>query len=232
MLLHLTRGHRGDRALASIPTVRRMASGVRLVRPFLFGPWAPDREALARWRAGRGVPHREDATNADEGIPRNAWRARLAAGRPPLDAPTLEAVRAAAQRRLQARVARVAARFEAGLRPEGLGSFLGHEALRCPADDTPEAWWPEVLRLLGAALAAPRHLAPRRSGVASLVQLLERNRRASLELPADPTPVQLAVSPAGLHLPHEALSHRADPVARVLTALEHGGLHLGPGCSS
>ncbi len=224
LLLHLARGHRGDRALASIPAVRPLGGDARVLHPFLVGDPRPGRDALAAWREARGVPHVEDPTNADDRVPRNAMRRALAAGDAPLDAETLEGLRRRARRRLERRLLAVAARLAGGWRAEGRGSFVERAVLEPPEGDVAEAWIPELLRLLGAGLARPRRLAPRASVVAPLTRLLERGR-GELAVPAGAAPLRLRASRAGLHLPDEP-PRPGDPAARVLDALTRTSLHL------
>ena len=64
VLMHLARGA-GLRGLGGIPPVRG-----RIVRPLL----GVAREEVLRYLSERGVPYREDATNADDGCTRNRIR--------------------------------------------------------------------------------------------------------------------------------------------------------------
>lgn len=216
LLLRLLRGHRGDRALAGIPTLRTLDTqtpGVRLLRPFLFGQ-RPGRDALAGARRAAGLAHVEDESNRDVRVPRNAVRAFLADGDPELG-PRLEAVRRASRSRLQHNLRGATQALLDGLRAEGLGARVGREALPVGADDSERL--AETLRLLGACLQLPRRLDVR----ATLLQQL-RLRLASgggrLSLPATPRPLELLVSRQHVALPHDALAD-PEPVAAVLSAV-------------
>jgi hypothetical protein len=234
LLLHMRRGHRGDRALASIPTVRSLGEGTRLLRPFLFsspaagaphaGRASIGRDALAAYREQRGFPYREDPSNQDVSIPRNAIRMLLRSARPPLDPVTLERQRWAAKGRLERRIAVLVTCLEDAWRAEGGGCMVAREAWFPPAGDTAEAWLPELLRLLGAGLARPRVVAPRASVVGQLERLIQRGS-GTLSIPASPAPVELRASRVGLHLPGERLP-AGGPAATLLTALSRTSLHV------
>ena len=217
VLLRLLRGHHGPRALAGVPTLRALPGGVRLLRPFLFGPARPGRLELAALREAAGLRHVEDETNRDERVPRNAVRAALAAGGPELAA-RVAATRTAARVALGRQVAAAAASLMAGLRAEGLGARLERDALR-PDDDLAE-----TLRLLGECLRRPRRVDTRAAVLAELRERLARGT-GRLVVPAAPAPLELEIGAAQVHLPHDALA-QPDPVACVLAALARGPLFL------
>jgi hypothetical protein len=223
MLLHMLRGHRGDRALASIPTVRKLDADTRLLRPFLFAE-AAGRDALSACRVEAGLPFREDPTNRDCSIPRNAVRVILADAQPPLDAQTLDPLRLAARKRLETRLAKVASKLENAWHPEGAGCRVDGPAWDPPEGDSQEAWIPELLRLVGAGLSSPRVVAPRASVVGELVRLLER-RSGGLEVPAAPTPLRLRASSAGIHFLNERVPE-TDTASRILESLSQTSLYL------
>ncbi|MHC5211761.1 MAG: tRNA lysidine(34) synthetase TilS [Planctomycetota bacterium] len=220
VLLHLLRGHRGERALVGIPGVRRLGPECVLVRPFVRGP---GREALADWRMASGLPCSVDPTNADTRILRNAVRAWLATQDPAFLA-RVDRVREAARGALHARVLGAAAALERGLGVEGLGVRVEREALDPPDSATDlRAHRSELLRLLGACLARPRRVDPRGALLDALQTALDAGR-GQVRLPAWPTPLELHGSARAVHLPHEALDEL--PVsALVLRAVSAGSLH-------
>jgi tRNA(Ile)-lysidine synthase len=211
LVLRLRRGHREDRALAGIPALRPLAGDVLLLRPFLAGGRPPGRAQLTALREAAGLDHVEDESNADAAIPRNAvrrWLAREPAG-------TREALlhlRHAARLRLQ----RAAGALAVHLHAEGLGARLDAEALRAPADDAPEAWRAELLRLLAAALQRPRRLDPRTTVLRQLDERLARG--GAVSLPAEPSPLAALARHGALHFPDEPLAE-PDGAARALAAL-------------
>ncbi len=248
-VLRWLRGHRGDRALCGIPTVRPLGEQRHVLRPFLLGVRPPGRADLARLLRSSGLPHAEDASNADERIPRNLVRAALARGELPRRAALL-ALRGAARTRLAARLLRAAAALADGLRAEGLGASLSLDALAAspavggapPPDASvePAGGGPagsaslesrdglqdlaEVLRLLGGCLARARRVDPRASVLAAVRALVTRGS-GRLDLPASPAPVTLRGSRQALRLPDESL--RPGPgAARVLEALSRTSLYL------
>ena len=219
VLLHLTRGHRGLRALAGVPTLRPMAPGVLLLRPLLHGPAPPGRDALASFRRAAGLPCAEDETNADLAIPRNALRALLARRRAPLNRDTLARVRWSARWRLEAMVGRAARLLERDLVGCGHGSLLRRSAWEALRHEPGLA--AEALRLLGASLAAPRRLTIR----ASLLDRWRTQSRGSLLMPATPRPLRAELGNEGLGFPDEPLAP-GEPAARTLAALAATPLHL------
>ncbi|MHC4845551.1 MAG: tRNA lysidine(34) synthetase TilS [Planctomycetota bacterium] len=222
-LLHLLRGHRGDRALAGIPTVRPLDEHTRLLRPFLAGPSPADREALSRSRETAGLPFREDSTNSDDTVPRNrvrlwleqadeSWRTRL------------RGAQRAARARLQARQLAAASALESALRPEGLGCRLPIDVLLDDGGTDPDQDLAERLRLAAACLARPRRLDTRRAVLNELRRLL-RSGSGGMSLPADPGPISVRASRDALHLPEEPLAP-GPATARVLRAVGAGSLYL------
>jgi len=249
MLLHLRRGHRGDRALAGIPTLRPLGGGITLVHPFLATCRPPGRVELAAFRAAHGVPHVEDETNADLAIARNAVRAWLAASacasgtHGPGDAGeardamhgTLLALQRRARARLLSRVTRVAGCLVSGLAPDGLGARLDARALLAGWDAAPDGALrdeqgeqgehvAELLRLLGGCLAARRRLDPRAAVIGALRRLAAAGR-GELSLPATPRPLLVRATRGALLLPDEALG-AGSPETRVLQAVAQLPLHL------
>ena len=95
IVLRLLRGA-GPRGLRGMPASRRLASGLRLLRPLLH----VRRELLRAHAEGAGLAWREDLTNADLTLARNRVRhallPRLRAILPDADARLLELSRAAA----------------------------------------------------------------------------------------------------------------------------------------
>jgi len=223
LLLHVQRGHRGDRALAGIPSLRPLGPRVTLVHPFLATGVAPGRAELAAYRATHRIPHVEDETNADLLVPRNRVRAWLAADGA-ADVPVLQALQASARLRLAARVARVATQLETGLVTDGLGCQLGWESLQPAAGDAPGEHVAELLRLLGPCLAERRRVDPRAVIVEALFRLA-LSGRGELSLPATPRPLLVRATRGALLLPDEALS-QGDPSSRVLDAVAQLALHL------
>jgi tRNA(Ile)-lysidine synthase len=224
VLLHLLRGHRGDRALAGIPAVRRLGPACALVRPFVCGPRPPGREALARLREARGLPCVHDPSNADTGVARNALRAWLA-GCDASFLAGLDAARHAARRRLGARVLAAAAALERGLRAEGLGARVERDAFgSCDAASAPHAHRAELLRLLSACLARPRRVDVRRPVLAALHAALDAGQ-GRVRIPAEPAPLDLVCSARAVHLPDERLAP-GPATARVAEAVCAGSLHL------
>ena len=223
MLLHMLRGHRGDRALASIPTVRKLDTDTRMLRPFLFAE-ATGRHALSTMRTEAGLPFREDPTNRDLSIPRNAVRALLKDAQPPLDAHTLNPLRLAARKRLETRLASVASRLETAWHLEGAGCRVDSTAWHPPEGDSQQAWVPELLRLIGAGLCAPRVVAPRASVVGELIRMLDKGH-GDLEVPADPTPLKLRVSSSAVHFLNERVAE-IDTASRILQSLSQTSLYV------
>lgn len=222
LLLHLLRGHRGDRALASIPSLRRFPGGGLLLRPFLCGPSPPGRATLAAFREQLGVPAADDPTNADRRIARNRLRAVLAEGRAPLDGEHLEPVRRAARLRLERRLLDIGGRLARGLQAEGLGACLPTDLL--VSEDEDAGWTVEVLRLLALCLDPPRQLAPVGGQVRELLRL-RRLGHGELHLAARPLPLRLQLRGDVVRLPDVQLA-RGDGNARVLAALAQTSLYL------
>lgn len=222
LLLHLSRGHRGVRALAGIPTARPLADGVGLLRPFLLGARPPGRRHLERARLAGGWDCVQDETNADCAVPRNALRAELLRGEAPLSASHLAPVRTAAIASLGQLVGQAAQLLRASLLPAGRGARLSREGLAALGDDPGLA--AESLRLLGGCFAAPRQLAIRASVLARLATAADREQGA-FPLPASPTPLDGRLRPDGLHFPAERLALR-DPDACVLAAVARTPVHL------
>jgi len=218
LALHLLRGHRGARAHAAIPTVTPLGDDLALLRPFLRGARPPRRDDLRRHRERRGLPAVDDPTNRDTAIPRNAVRAALAEGRPPLTFERLAALRRAGRARVQAQVTAAADALERSLRPEGSGCRLDREALHGARHAG------ELLRLLGASLARPRRVRVRRTVVDELGARC-RSGAGRWTLPADPAPIEVRLSSAGLHLPHEPLP-AGPPAARTLGAVMRTSQYL------
>ena len=232
LLLHLARGHRGDRALASIPALRPLAGGALLLRPFLVGPRPPGRVDLTRWREARGLPALDDPTNADASVPRNGLRAWRADPDAPevVGAARLEATRRRAQRRLAATLAAAAERLARHLHPAGAGARLDAAALTPPDGRPADGWLVELLRLLGGCLAAPRELDMRASWLREWRRRGGPSARGALELPGRPRPLVALLAADGLHLPHEPLAP-GPPEARVLGALLRLPAHLPDGAA-
>ena len=225
VLLRLLRGHRGHRALAGVPTARRLDDGVRLLRPFLWGRQRPGRSELAALRERAGLAHVEDETNRDLRVPRNAVRAALQAAAPggEQDLPSrVSRLCAAARAGLSRDVAAAAAALMAGLAAEGRGSRLDRQSLP-PAPEDGERL-AETLRLLGECLDRPRRIDARAAVLDELRRRLAQ-RGGRLLVPATPAPLELEVSAGAVHLPHDAPAH-PDPVACVLAALGRGPLFL------
>ena len=223
LLLHLLRGHRGDRALAGIPAVRPLDQATRLVRPFLAGPAPADRDALAATRRAAGLPFRDDPTNRDASIPRNRVRAWLATAEQELRV-GLRRVQLAARARLQSRQLAAAAAVESGLQREGLGCRVSRDALLDHLGADPDQDLAERLRLAARCLRRPRRLDTRGAVLRDLRRML-RAGSGGLRLPASPDPIDTRVSRTGLHLPHEALAE-GPPAARVVAAVAAGSLYL------
>jgi len=221
-VLHLARGHRGLRALAGIPSVRPLAPRVALLRPLLAGPSAPGRQDLQRARQALGLDCVQDETNFDRSVPRNAVRAWLEEGRPPLSSSHLARVRRGACRQLEATLARAASLLESELSPLGSGSLLSAHGLRELLTDDSLAT--EGLRLLGPCLRRPRRLTLRHTLLRRLREAAV-HARGQLLLPANPHPLRARLGPEGLHFSDEALLD-ASPTARVLNALAQTPLHL------
>jgi len=222
-LLHLARGHRGDRALAGIPTSRPLDGHTRLLRPFLCGAAPADRSALAAGRRSAGLPFREDSTNSDLQIPRNRVRAWLDSADDALRA-RLRQAQLAARVRVQARQLSAASALEAALRSEGFGCSIPRELLLDDSGADPDQDFAERLRLAAACLERPRRLDTR----AAVLDALRRQLRAGsggMSLPASPRPISVRVSRAALHLPDEGLAP-GPPAARVLRAVGAGSLYL------
>ncbi len=230
LLLHLARGHTGDRARCGIPNLRPLDDRVVLARPFSSGPTPLTRQDLEHYRLARDLPHREDESNRDATIPRNRVRALLADLRG--ERQQLLSLRANARRRLARRVRGACCALERHLHAEGLGSRLDPAALSapggapgnapCPADE--DAWsghLAEVLRLLGPCLCERRRVHVRRA----LIRELQGTRAGNWSLPASPRPIEARVTAHGLHMPHDALDPRP-PAARVLAALARTPLYL------
>jgi tRNA(Ile)-lysidine synthetase-like protein len=222
LLLHLSRGHRGVRALAGIPTARPLVEGVGLLRPFLVGARPPGRRDLEAARNGLGLDCVLDETNADRSVPRNALRAELLRGVAPLSTTHLAPVRRAAIGSLSRLVGQAARILGASLLPAGRGARLTREGLVAMGADP--GLTAETLRLLGGCLAAPRQLAIRASVLARLVEAGDR-QQGELPLPASPAPLLGRLRPDGLHFPSERLSD-GDPDARVLAAVARTPVHL------
>jgi tRNA(Ile)-lysidine synthetase-like protein len=224
MLLNLRRGHGGARALAGIPTVRRLGPAAVLLRPFVLGPRPPGRRDLAQLREGRGLPCVVDPTNADTRIPRNAVRAWLAG----CDAAfllRLDRVRRAARAGLAQQVTGAALALERGLHAEGHGASVARAAFLYEEPDADaHAHRSELLRLLGACLARPRRSDPRGAVLDALARALEAGR-GRVRVPAQPQPFELRCSAEAVHLPSEALGALPVP-ALVLAAVSAGSLHL------
>lgn len=221
VLLRLLRGHRGARSLAGVPTLRPLAPGVSLLRPFLWGPDRPGRAELARARQQAGLRHVEDPTNRDERVPRNGVRALLQQGGPKLSS-RVAAMRRAARSELRRHVRAAAAGLMSGLRPEGLGARLDRAALAVGAE-SPETL-AEALRLLGDCLRTPRRVDVRAVVLAELRGRLGHGG-GRLIVPAAPEPLELVVSRDGVHLPHDALAEQ-DASLSVLAALSRSPLYL------
>lgn len=221
-LLHLRRGHRGLRALAGVPTLRPLVPGVTLLRPLLCGPHPPGRTALEAVRRSAGLPVRDDVSNRDRSIPRNALRALLAEDRTPLDRARLARLRRRAQRGLQERLARAIRDLAAGLTPVGRGLRVERAALGL--DDPDPGALVEALRLLGASLDPPRRLRLRAT-VLERVRRAQGRARGHLELPCDDGLLAAEVRADGLHLPGARLA-ADDPLAALLGGLSRTSLFL------
>ena len=221
VLLRLLRGHRGHRSLAGVPTARPLADGVRLLRPFLWGARRPGRLELAALRERSGLVHVEDETNRDLRVPRNGVRAAMRAVEPALRL-RLAGLRAAARAGLRRDVAAAAGALMSALAAEGRGARLDRDALPpSPGDHERLA---ETLRLLGQCLERPRRVDVRGSVLDELRRRLARGA-GRLALPASPSPLELEVSPAAVHLVHDAPAD-PDPVTGVLGALARSPLYL------
>ncbi len=101
-LLRLLRGS-GLRGLTGIPARRSLAPGLTVVRPLL----EIEPPALRRYLLEHGLPWRDDPTNQDLSIARNAVRARLARREARGHASTLVALAARLRRRLRQRARRI-----------------------------------------------------------------------------------------------------------------------------
>lgn len=222
-LLHMARGHRGDRALAGIPTVRSLDARTRLLRPFLAGPSPPDRVALAGWREAAGLPFREDPTNRDTGVLRNRVRVWLDEQDTSLRR-RLRRAQLSARSRVQTRLLAAARALEAGLRREGLGCCVPRELLMVGKGADPQQDLAERLRLLAGCLARPRRLDTRGTVLAALTRLIQAGS-GRMSLPADPQPLHVSASRVALHLPDETLAP-GPAAARVLNAVGAGSLYL------
>jgi tRNA(Ile)-lysidine synthetase-like protein len=222
-MLHLARGHRGDRALAGIPMVRSLDAHTRILRPFLVGPSPPDRRALFAYREEAGLPFREDPMNHEAGVARNRIRDWLDSADAALRS-TLRRAQLAARARLATRMGAAAEALETGLSPEGLGCSISRVALGDAHDADHDQDFAERLRLAAACLAEPRRLDTRRAVLQALLRLLESGS-GQMSLPTSGTPLLVRASRAGLHFPHEALA--AGPsAARVLRAVCAGSLYF------
>ncbi|HVG93337.1 MAG TPA: tRNA lysidine(34) synthetase TilS [Planctomycetota bacterium] len=149
-LLRLVRGS-GPAGLAGIPARRPLAGGpLAVVRPVL---WV-DPARLRAWAIARGLPWREDPTNAEVDRDRARVRARLAA----LDARGAALTRDVAE--AAARFARSVARREAVVAARLSPSRAVHteagavEVLATDVAALPPSETATVLRLLGRGLAA------------------------------------------------------------------------------
>jgi tRNA(Ile)-lysidine synthase TilS/MesJ len=222
-LLHLARGHRGDRALAGIPTVRPLDEHTRLLRPFLAGAAPTDRRALARARQAAGLPYREDVTNSDTTVPRNRVRAWLDAADEDVRV-RLRRAQLSARTRVQSRELSAAAALESALRGEGLGCRIPREVLLDEGSADPDQDFAERLRLAAACLKRPRRLDTRGAVMRDLRRMLLAGS-GRMSLPAAPQALAVTVSRTALHLPHEPLAS-GPPAARVLQAVGAGSLYL------
>jgi len=222
LLLQLSRGHQGLRALAGVPSCRLLDADVRLLRPLLCGPGVPGRRELAQWREAAGLPARDDPSNRDTRIPRNALRVTLSADRAPLDRAGLSATRRRAVAALQALVGDCAARLADGLVARGDGIQVLPRAF--PTAAAGQGAWAETLRLLGASLDRPRRVRVR-AAVLARVQVALAAGRGRLELPCDDGLLDARAARDGLHLPGVTLAS-GDPTAAVLAGLARTSLHL------
>ncbi len=223
LLLHLQRGHRGDRALAGIPVLRPLASDVMLVHPLLAARLPPGRLELVAYRAAHAIPCVEDETNADVTVARNRVRAWLATEGASV-VPALHSLQANARVRLEARVLRVAALIENGLTPDGLSCRLAWHAFRPATGDARGEHVAELLRLLGHCLAERRRIDPRAAIVEALSKLAQAGH-GELSLPATPRALRVRATRDFMLLPDEALRSR-DVSDCVLDALGQLPLHL------
>ncbi len=234
--LRTQRGHHGDLAQAGMPARRPLdvvdhltpgAGTPLLVRPFLLAR-TPDGHALGRadlsdYRHRHGLPVRDDASNADLTIPRNAVRAELSGEGGDARRAELHRQRCAARERILRRRQTLASRLERDVGPDGLGTLVASRAWTPGTDDDADEHRAELLRLLGLCLARPRRLDPR----ATVLERLDRALRAgsgALHLPAQPEPLSALVSSAGLHLLDEP-PRAVSSAARALTALAASAWH-------
>ncbi|MDJ0523103.1 MAG: tRNA lysidine(34) synthetase TilS, partial [Planctomycetota bacterium] len=144
-LLRLLRGA-GLVGLAGIPARRPLHPGLIVVRPLLDA----EPEALRRWLRARGVPWREDVTNADLSRDRAAVRARLEK----THARSLAAFATRLRRRLERRVARIRANAASSFRHHALAG-----AVTMPRADLLDLEGEDLalaLRLAGEHLEADR----------------------------------------------------------------------------
>jgi tRNA(Ile)-lysidine synthase len=225
VLLHLLRGHRGNRALVGIPAVRRLGPECVLVRPFVSGPGAPDRDALVRLRTRSGLPCVVDPTNADTRIRRNAVRAWLASRDDDLG-PRIDALRGAARHRLERCVLGAALALEAGMAADGLGLRVKREAFEPPGTrEELREHRAELLRLLASALVRPRRADPRGSVLDALQRALALGQ-GRVHLPATPAALDLHCSRRYVHLLDEPPGEHSSASARILAAVSLGSLHV------
>ncbi len=204
-LLRLLRGS-GPVGLGGIPARRTFDGGrLEVVRPLL----RIEPERLRAHLLARGIPWREDPTNADRSHDRNAVRARLVA----LEARGSAATRRLAdladrlRRRVEARARSIGARLEPVLVADPLAQAVAipREALRrlTPAD------LDVALRLMGEAIDAERDgpwLTRRHLGIAA--RLLQDG--GSVHLPRG---LGLRVSTRAVHLARRRLQD--EPVPRL-----------------
>lgn len=209
--LNLARGHGEPRGLAGVPTSRPLTAHAPLVRPFLVGPRPLGRGDVAEDAARLGVRWRDDPTNADASIPRNAVRAWLAHEDDDVRAALVDVMRRG-RRRLERAVTRAADALAEGLAREGLGSrWFG----LVPRDRDVLA---ELLRLYGWTLATPHRVDPRRAVVDDLAAALEAGS-GRVVVPARPAPLTLHAGPRGFHAPDAPLADTTTPHALAVAAV-------------